>query len=55
VIIVKLNGEIEEKLKTIALLKGVEKEELLDALREKAAEAVRIEVEKKYREVVASH
>jgi len=52
-IVIKLNGELEEKLKTIALLKGVETDELLEELREKAEETIRKEIEREYREVVS--
>jgi len=53
-IVIRMNGEIEEKLKTIALLKGIEKDEILHYLEEKATEAVREEIERKYKEVITT-
>ncbi|MHA1286358.1 MAG: hypothetical protein ACTSPB_03025 [Candidatus Thorarchaeota archaeon] len=51
-IVVRLNGEIEAKIDRIALLKGKKKEDIIKALRDKAAEIVKEEVEKEYRELV---
>jgi len=48
---VRLNGEIEAKIDRIALLKGKKKEDIIKALRGKAAEIVKEEVEKEYREL----
>ena len=50
-IVVRLNGEIEAKIDRIALLKGKKKEDIIKALRDKAAEIVKEEVEKEYREL----
>lgn len=51
-IVVKFNGEIEEKLRTISLLKGIEREELLKKLEKRAIEAVKSEIEREYRDIL---
>jgi len=47
-IVIKFNGEVEEKVKTIALLEGSEIDEVVEYLKEIVVK----EVERRYKEVV---
>jgi DNA polymerase III delta subunit len=53
-IVVKMNGELEEKLNTIVLIEGEDRERVIERLREIAKEAVRQEIERRYRELVSA-
>jgi len=53
-IVIRLNGELEEKLKTIALLKEVDKKDLIAELKRKTEEFVRNEIEREYQSVIGN-
>lgn len=47
-IVVKFDGELEEKLRIIVLLRGVSREELINELKEKAINVIKSEIEREY-------